>query len=225
MFQGKRNNQETLDILIELYVIKLSALQVNSKVNCMRELIFLTLANHLPRIKLLDYGRFILYKLAGVKITGKALIFGPLIIRPIGCAGNISIGDMTFLNTHIRFGCPDDRITIGCHCLIGPNVMFETTGHSLVHNPNKGRDRYTRPITVEDEVWIGAGAIVLSGVTVGRGAVVAAGAIVTKDVPPMTLVTGVPAKVTKKIEPDASSPGDIENVNIQNDERAYTTDE
>jgi len=191
----------------------------------MRELIFLTLANHLPRIKLLDYGRFILYKLAGVKITGKALIFGPLIIRPIGCARKISIGDMTFLNTHIRFGCPEDPITIGRHCLIGPNVMFETTGHSLVHDPNEGRDRYTRPITVEDEVWIGAGAIILSGVTIGRGAVVAAGSVVTKDVPPKTLVAGVPAKVTKKIEPDTSSPEDIETSNIQHDERTYPADE
>jgi maltose O-acetyltransferase len=181
----------------------------------MRELIFLTLANHLPRIKLLDYGRFILYKLAGVKITGKALIFGPLTIRPIGCAGNISIGDMTFLNTHIRFGCPDKPITIGRHCYIGPNVMFETTGHSLEHHPKTGRDRYTRPITVEDKVWIGAGAIILSGVTIERGAVVAAGAVVTKDVPPLTVVAGVPAKVIKKIEPDVSSSENIENCNMQ----------
>lgn len=166
----------------------------------MREFIFLTLANHLPRIKLLDYGRFILYKLAGMRIFGKALIFGPLTIRPIGCAKNISIGDGSFLNTHIRFGCPKDSVTIGCNCSIGPNVLFETTGHGLVYIPNEGRGTYTHPITVEDEVWIGAGAIILSGVTVGRGAVVAAGAVVAKDVPPMTLVAGVPAKTIKKIE-------------------------
>lgn len=168
----------------------------------MREFIFLSLANHLPRIKLLDYGRFILYKLAGVKIAGKALIFGPLTIRPIGCAKNISIGDGTFLNTHIRFGCPKDSVIIGRNCLIGPNVMFETTEHSLAYVPGVGRSRYNKPITVEDEVWIGAGAIILSGVTVGRGAVVAAGSVVTKDVSPLTLVGGVPAKVIKKIEPD-----------------------
>jgi len=166
----------------------------------MRELIFLTLANHLPRIKFLDYGRFILYKLAGVKIFGKVLIFGPLIIRPIGCAKNISIGNGTFLNTHIRFGCPEDMVTIGRDCLIGPNVMFETTGHSLAYVPNSGRGRYTRPITVEDEVWIGAGSIILSGVTVRRGAVVAAGSVVNKDVPPRTLVAGVPAREVKRIE-------------------------
>lgn len=167
----------------------------------MRELIFLTIANHLPRIKLLDYGRFILYKLAGVKISGKALIFGPLIIRPIGCAKNISIGDHTFLNTNIRFGCPEDPVTIGRNCQIGPGVMFETTEHNLTYIPNVGRSRTNRPITVEDEVWIGAGAIILAGVTIGRGAVVGAGAVVTKDVPPMMVVVGVPAKVIKQIEP------------------------
>ena len=169
----------------------------------MRELIFLTIANHLPRIKLLDYGRFLLYKWAGVKIRGRALIFGPLTIRPIGCAKNISIGDGTFLNTHIRFGCPSDPVTIGRNCLIGPNVMFETTNHSLIHVPNKGRSRFNQPITLEDEVWIGAGAIILSGVTVGRGAVIAAGSVVTKDVSPMTLVGGIPAKVLKEIQADA----------------------
>ena len=166
----------------------------------MRELIFLTLANYLPRIKFLDYGRFILYKLAGVKISGKVLIFGPLTIRPIGCAKHISIGGGTFLNTHIRFGCPEDAVTIGRDCLIGPSVMFETTGHDLAYAPDSGRGRYTRPITIEDEVWIGAGAIILPGVTVGRGSVVAAGAVVNKDVPPRTLVAGIPAREIKRIE-------------------------
>ncbi len=166
----------------------------------MRELIFLSIANHLPRIKFLDYGRFILYKLAGLRIAGKALIFGPLIIRPIGCAKNITIGNRTFINTYVRFGCPKDPVTIGSNCQIGPNVMFETTEHDLSYHPTTGRGTITRPILVEDEVWIGAGAIILSGVTIGRGSVVAAGAVVNKDVLPRTLVGGVPAKEIKKIE-------------------------
>lgn len=166
----------------------------------MREFFFLTLANHLPRMKPFDYGRFLLYKLAGIKISGKALIFGPLIIRPIGCAKHISIGDGTFLNTHIRFGCPEDEIIIGSNCQIGPGTMFETTQHGLLYDPEKGRGSYTRPITIQDKVWIGAGAIILAGITIGEGAVVAAGAVVTKDVAPLTLVGGVPAKVIKKLD-------------------------
>ncbi|WP_165251625.1 DapH/DapD/GlmU-related protein [Adlercreutzia sp. ZJ304] len=55
------------------------------------------------------------------------------------------------------------------------------------------------PIHIEDDVWIGSGAIVLPGVRIGRGSVVAAGAVVTKDVPSMTVVGGIPAKPIKRI--------------------------
>ena len=167
----------------------------------MFEFIFLPIANYLvPRIKFLDYGRFLLYKLAGLKIRGKALIFGPLIIRPIGKAKNIEIGDGSFLNTHIRFGCPGAPIKIGRHCQIGPNVMFETVDHDLQAKPGENRATKTQPITLEDHVWVGAGAIILGGVTIGEGAVVAAGAVVNKDVAPRTLVGGVPAKLIKELD-------------------------
>jgi len=168
----------------------------------MRELLFLPIANYfIPRIRLLDYGRFLIYKLAGIKISGKAKIYGPLTIRPFGCARNIHIGDGTFINTEVRFGVPKDTVTIGRNCEIGPRVMFETLNHGLTFEPGKRRGSFTQPIVVEDEAWIGAGAIILPGVTVGRGAVVAAGAVVISDVPPLTIVGGVPAQVIKKIEP------------------------
>ena len=167
----------------------------------MRELIFLPIANYLvPRIKFLDYGRFLLFNLAGVKISGKALIFGPLIIRPIGKAKNIHIGDRSFLNTNIRFGCPDAPVKIGRHCQIGPGVMFETVNHDFHSKLGDIRSMQTLPITLEDYVWVGAGAIILPGVTVGEGAVIAAGAVVTKDVVSRTMVGGVPAKLIKKLD-------------------------
>jgi maltose O-acetyltransferase len=167
----------------------------------MRELIFLPLANHLPRMMLSDFVRYFIYKLAGVNIEGRCIIYGPLIIRPFGCAKNISIGKGSFLNTEIRFGCPEDKIVIGRNCQIGPRVCFETVSHGMVYRPNKGRGRWTKPIVVEDEVWIGAGVIITQGVTIGRGAVIAAGAVVDKDVEPLTLVGGLPAKPIKRIEP------------------------
>lgn len=167
----------------------------------MFEFIFLPIANYLiPRIKFLDYGRFLLYKLAGIKIDGAALIFGPLIIRPIGKAKNIHIGKRSFLNTHIRFGCPSAPIRIGAYCQVGPGVMFETVMHDLQATPGETRATQTEPITVEDHVWIGAGAIILGGVTVGEGAVIAAGAVVNKDVAPHTMVGGVPAKLIKELD-------------------------
>ena len=72
----------------------------------MRELIFLSLANHLPRLKFCDRIRFRLLRLAGLRIDGKCEIWGPLTIRPLGAASNISIGERSFLNTDIRFGAP-----------------------------------------------------------------------------------------------------------------------
>ena len=164
----------------------------------MRELIFLTLANNLPRMKVLDKFRFIIYRLAGLRVEGKCSIWGPLSIRPIGGVRNIHIGKGSFLNTEIRFGAPNDKIIIGANVQIGPRVMFETVNHGLTYIPGQGRGSWTKPIIVEDEVWIGVGAIITQGVTVGRGSVVAAGAVVTKDVEPNTVVGGVPAKLIRK---------------------------
>jgi maltose O-acetyltransferase len=160
----------------------------------MKELIFLTLANHLPRLKLCDRIRFRLLRLAGMQIDGKCEIWGPLTVRPLGASSNVSIGARSFLNTDIRFGAPA-RITIGARVQVGPGVMFETSTHGLVYLPGKGRGTAFHPVVIEDEAWIGAGAIITPGVTVGRGAVVAAGAVVIDDVAPHTLVGGVPARV------------------------------
>lgn len=166
-----------------------------------REAIFLILANNLPRLRISDRGRSWLYRFAGLSVAGNCTIWGPLTIRPLGGARNISIGAGTFINTNARFGVPSAPVTLGRNCQIGPNVSFETVSHGLVYVPGKGRGDIVRPITIEDEVWIGAGAIITGGVTIGRGAVVAAGAVVTKDVPPLTIVGGVPAKVIRQIDP------------------------
>jgi acetyltransferase-like isoleucine patch superfamily enzyme len=167
----------------------------------MRELIFLTLANHLPRLRLSDSIRYICYALAGMKIEGKCLLWGPMTIRPIGGVRNISIGSGTFVNSNSRFGVPSAPISIGRNVQIGPNVSFETVSHGLIYVEGKGRGDLILPIRIEDEVWIGVGAIITGGVTIGKGAVIAAGAVVVSDVEAMTVVGGVPAKVIKVIKP------------------------
>ena len=78
-------------------------------------------------------------------------------------------------------------------CAISWGVQIQDTNfHRL-----RGTIETTRPVRIEDGVWIAANATVLKGVTIGQGAVVAAGAVVTKDVPPRTMVAGVPARVIR----------------------------
>ncbi len=169
----------------------------------MREFIFLTLANNLPRLRIFDKVRFIVYRMAGLSIKGGCTIWGPLIIRPIGGAKNIEIGKGSFINTEIRFGVPKDKVVIGANVQVGPRVMFETVNHGLRYIPGKGRGGWTKSIIIEDEVWIEGGEIITQGVTIGRGSVVAAGAVVTKNIEPNTIVGGVPAKFIRKIDSDA----------------------
>ncbi|MDU1892685.1 MAG: DapH/DapD/GlmU-related protein [Dysgonomonas sp.] len=89
-------------------------------------------------------------------------------------------------------------ITIEDDALIGPKVNLITENHS--ETPALRQHVYSRPIVIKRKAWIGAGATILPGVTVGENAIVAAGAIVTKDVDANTIVGGNPAKVIRKIK-------------------------
>jgi maltose O-acetyltransferase len=82
---------------------------------------------------------------------------------------------------------------------LGHEVMLMTSSHEIGSDEHRAGPLYTAPITIKDGVWIGSRSVVLPGVTVGAGSVVAAGAIVTKDVPPHTLVGGVPARIIREI--------------------------
>lgn len=119
------------------------------------------------------------------------------------CCINNAVGDVTI----------GDYTRIGIHCtVIGPvcigknvNLAQGITVTALNHNfedPTRKIDEQgisTKPVVIGDDVWIGANAVILPGVTIGHHVVVAAGAVVTKDVPPHSLVAGVPAKLIKQI--------------------------
>lgn len=112
------------------------------------------------------------------------------------CGKNIHIGKRVFINMGCKFQ-DQGGIYIGDDTLIGHNVVLATLNHAL--SPRKRADMIPAPIRIGSKVWIGAGAIVLPGVTIGDGAIVAAGAVVTKDVPENTIVGGVPAKPMRTI--------------------------
>lgn len=111
---------------------------------------------------------------------------------------NTTFGENVFVNQGCTFM---DRggIRIGNGVMIAPKVSLITGGHPL---PLAERREYLSyaPIVIEDDVWIGAAAVVTQGVTIGAGAVIAAGAVVTRDVPAGTVVAGVPARVIKEID-------------------------
>lgn len=91
-------------------------------------------------------------------------------------------------------------MTFGDNVFIAPNCRFYTAGHPIdAAERNKGLE-YARPISVGNNVWIGAGVSVLPGVTIGENCVIGAGSIVVKDIPPYSVALGNPCKVIKTIK-------------------------
>lgn len=110
---------------------------------------------------------------------------------------NIKVGKNVFINSGCCFQ-DQGGIEIGNNVLIGQQVVIATINHDLI--PQKRANMFPAPVKIGNDVWIGAHATILSGVTIGDGAVIAAGAVVTKDVPQNVVVAGVPAKIIKQIE-------------------------
>lgn len=112
--------------------------------------------------------------------------------------GDVIIGDHTRIGLHNTIIGP---VVIGNHVNLAQGITVTALNHNF-SDTNKRIDEQgvsTNPVTIEDDVWVGANAVILPGVTIGEHCVVAAGAVVTKDVPPHSLVAGVPAKVIKNI--------------------------
>ncbi len=112
------------------------------------------------------------------------------------CGKNIAVGKRVFINEGCCFQ-DQGGIEIDDDCLIGQQVVIATLNHDL--NPAHRKDMFPKPVKIGKNVWIGAHATILPGVTIGDNAVIAAGAVVTKDVAPNTVVAGVPAHKVKEI--------------------------
>jgi len=114
----------------------------------------------------------------------------------------IYIGDRTFINincTVLDAPINEGAITISDDCLIGPNVQILAVSHAVDPTERLNKENFTAPITIGNNVWIGAGVIVLAGVIIGDNAVVGAGSVVTKSVAPNTVVVGNPAVKIKDV--------------------------
>lgn len=113
------------------------------------------------------------------------------------CGKNIVVGKNVFINSCCKFQ-DQGGITIGNGVLIGHNVTLATLNHD--ERPQFRQNIYPKPIKIGDNVWIGSNATILQGVTIGDGAIVGANALVTHDVPENTIVTGIPARILRKVK-------------------------
>lgn len=112
--------------------------------------------------------------------------------------GDVVIGDNTRIGLHSTVIGP---VSIGSHVNLAQGITVTALNHNFADTERciDGQGITTKPVVIEDDVWIGANAVILPGVTIGRHSVIAAGAVVTRDVPPHSLAAGVPAVVRKNI--------------------------
>lgn len=134
------------------------------------------------------------------ELIGKKVDESFLLIPPFYTAGGdeIRVGRNVFVNQNCTF-YDLGGLDIADDVMIGPNVSILTEGHPVP--PSQRRASVVgKPIVIARNVWIAAGATIIGGVTVGENSVVAAGSVVTRDVPPNTLVAGNPARVIRSID-------------------------
>jgi acetyltransferase-like isoleucine patch superfamily enzyme len=128
-------------------------------------------------------GRYTLIECSGVlRALGEGLIVG----------SNSNFGDYNFIGVR-------GPIRIGDNVLFGPRVSIHAENHRFddLNRPIRVQGEHRQGVAIEDDCWIGSGAIILDGVTIGRGSVIAAGAVVTKDVAPYSIMGGVPARLLR----------------------------
>lgn len=137
--------------------------------------------------------RNLLWKITGVEVDATTMVFPPF---QINYGRNTKIGRGVFINFDCTF-LDLGGITIDDHVMLAPKVSLLSEGHPVAANERQtltvGR------IHIQRNVWIGANAAILQGVTIGENAVVAAGAVVSKDVPANTVVGGIPARHIKNL--------------------------
>ena len=140
--------------------------------------------------------KVLLHNLCGQKLHTTARIYSSVIFATLP----VRVGARSHVGAHTLFvgdiGCPID---IGDDCDIGPRVTFLTGTHEVGPASRRAGKGLGLPVTVRSGCWIGASAVILPGVTIGPGSIVAAGSVVSSDVPPNSLVAGVPATVKKML--------------------------
>lgn len=111
---------------------------------------------------------------------------------------HVHMGNNVYANFNFTI-VDDGEVYIGDHVMIGPNVTIATAGHPVKPDLREMGIQYNLPVHIGNNVWIGAGAIILPGVTIGENTVIGAGSIVTKDIPANVVAVGNPCRVLREI--------------------------
>jgi acetyltransferase-like isoleucine patch superfamily enzyme len=163
-----------------------------------RLLLFQLLVSLIPRMTF-AWVRPVLYRLGGLRIGRQTHIYGKIQVEGEGdIAKMLTIGESCMFTTPLYLNA-SGGIRIGNRVVIGHHSMIITDSHEMDSPAQRCGRRVPLPVVVEDGVWIAARVTILPGVTLGTGCVVAAGSVVTRDVPPHTLVAGVPARHIKHL--------------------------
>ena len=141
------------------------------------------------------------YEKRKFKTIGKDVYIGS---NGIFSYNNISIGNDVYIGANAVFQSSYGNIEIGNHIMFGPGVHIHGGNHiideigSLIKHTSEKKIGEDGQVVIEDDCWIGANAMILANVTIGRGSVIGAGAVVTKDVPPYSIYTGVPEQKIRR---------------------------
>ncbi len=141
----------------------------------------------------MDEIRGLMSELTGRRVPQTLRVFPPLYAD---FGKNIHFGEDVFVNACCHFQ-DHGGVFLGDGCQVGHGVVFATLNHGTA--PSERAHTVPAPIVLGRRVWVGAGVVIVPGVTVGDDAIIAAGAVVTKDVPPRTLVAGIPARPVKTL--------------------------
>lgn len=111
---------------------------------------------------------------------------------------HVFMGDQVYANFNLTI-VDDARVYIGSRCMFGPNVTIATAGHPVEPTLRSQAIQFNMPVHIGENVWIGAGAVILPGVAIGDNSVIGAGSVVTKDIPPGVVAVGNPCRVLREI--------------------------
>ncbi len=111
---------------------------------------------------------------------------------------NVHFGNFVYVNFNLT-AVDDTDIYVGDHTMIGPNVVLATAGHPISPELREKGYQYNMPIHIGRNCWLGAGVIILPGITIGDNSVIGAGSVVTKDIPENVVAVGNPCKILRKI--------------------------